>query len=105
MYYAGIATTIIAIVILWMLQPIEAMLYKKTRTKTLMVTVRSPKDSAELLTSILSRKDLSLRGFSLDNSKSDVSELTITSNKEKELQKIAAHLNENDKVIRLHLEE
>jgi len=103
MYYAGIAATIIAIVILWILQPLEAMLYKRTRVKTLIVTVNSQQDSTAILGSILSRDDLSLTGFSLDNGKDDP-EIRITSNKAKDLRKIAALLNENETVKQLHWE-
>lgn len=103
MYYAGIATTIIAIVILWILQPIEAMLYRRTRTKTLIVTVRSPKDSAAILDSILSHSDLSLHAFSMDNAK-EAPELRITSNKAKDIQKIAVFLKGNETVQYLHWE-
>src|SRR5690554_2893327 len=40
MYVAGIATTIIALIILWILQPIESLVYNRSKWKSIMITLK-----------------------------------------------------------------
>lgn len=92
MYVAGIATTIIAIIILWILQPIEALIYKKSRWKTLIITVQSQADNRTLYDLVLSQKE-AIKSFKIEMIEEGLSELTIRSNNLKELKKVLEELS------------
>jgi len=52
MYFAASATTLLALIILWALQPLERMYSKRFRQKTLRIVITQKKDVNELLAQI-----------------------------------------------------
>lgn len=64
LYFAAGVTTVIALIILWALQPVEKVYAKRFRQRTLRIVTNL--DNADLLTHILSKNDLKLQFFSLE---------------------------------------
>jgi putative Mg2+ transporter-C (MgtC) family protein len=66
MYFAAGATTLIALIILWALQPFERMYSKRFKQRTLRITTGPDVNNAELLKDIFSKKELEVQTFTLD---------------------------------------
>lgn len=98
MYLAGIATTVIAIIILWVLQPLEAFVYKKSKLKTLLITINSSQDSVKVLELIFAQNDITIKDFKVENIDNSLSEVTISAKNETQLKNITTLLNGNQMV-------
>ncbi len=66
MYFAASATTIIALIILWALHPLEYNYSKKFRRRTLRITTDSNVANIELLKNLLSKDEVHVETFSLE---------------------------------------
>lgn len=66
MYFAAFATTIIALIILWALAPIERLYTKRFRQKTLHIITDISVDNNRMLSDLLSNPDLKVESFTLD---------------------------------------
>ncbi|NLJ82134.1 MAG: MgtC/SapB family protein [Bacteroidales bacterium] len=64
LYLAAIATTVIALIILWALQPLEHVYFKKFKQKTLKIVAYQNFEDNELLKMLLNIKDLKNKSFS-----------------------------------------
>jgi len=56
MYTAGIATTVIALVVLWVLQPLEKRLFRNNKLRRLRAKFPTREESAEVISQLLSIK-------------------------------------------------
>ncbi|MBS1621285.1 MAG: MgtC/SapB family protein [Bacteroidetes bacterium] len=71
MYTAALLTTIIALFILWVLDPIENYFFNKYKPKNLRITTGSKNKSSEIINKIINNKSLSVLDFVLDKSNDD----------------------------------
>lgn len=71
MYFAAIATTIIAIIILWALKPLEMMYLKKDKQKVLKITTQSESSNNEILKKILTNEAIKIQTFSLEKNENE----------------------------------
>ena len=71
LYFAASATTVIALIILWALQPIERTISSKFKYKTLKIVTETNMDHTELLKKILNEHNLKVQTFTLDKSDED----------------------------------
>lgn len=66
LYFAAGTTTIVALIILWALQPLEQIYSKKFKQKTLRIVTRPDANNTAMLTLLLSHPDLKIQTFTLD---------------------------------------
>lgn len=66
MYFAAATTTAIAIIILWLLQPLENRIAKRFRQKTLRIVTNSDANPAEMLQELTQNKSFNFLSLSLD---------------------------------------
>lgn len=66
MYFAAGITTIIALIILWALQPLERIYSKKFKQKTLRITTNLNVNNTELLKDLLTKDELKIQTFTLE---------------------------------------
>ena len=66
MYFAAAVTTIIALTILWALQPLEKMYTKKFKRKTLNIVTSLNVNNTELIGNILNKDDLKIQNFTFE---------------------------------------
>lgn len=71
MYFAAAATTGIALIILWALQPIEKKISQRFKQKTLNIVTYSTADIADILQRIWQLEKIKLAGFSMDRSEEE----------------------------------
>lgn len=71
MYLAAGATTIIALIILWALQPLERYYAKRFKQKTLQITTTLSVNNSELLNDLFNRKELKIQTFTLDKAEDE----------------------------------
>lgn len=88
MYVAGIATTLIALIILWILQPIETFVYRRSKWKILIITLKSNSDYREILEFVFKQSDINITGFEIESLEDELTQLTIKSNNLEDLKKI-----------------
>lgn len=97
MYWAGLITTAIAIIILWLLQPVEVFLFSR-KNSDLLIHFHSLNDSSLIIDSILKNEEYDIRHFSLDRKHDGDLTLKIGSAKSKDLKLIAAMLSKDPRV-------
>lgn len=68
MYFAAAATTIISLTILWALQPLERLFYKKFKQKTLRIVTSIDINNSTLIGNLLSKDELNVQNFTLEKS-------------------------------------
>ncbi|HRO38558.1 MAG: MgtC/SapB family protein [Flavobacteriales bacterium] len=68
LYFAAGATTIIAILILWALQPLEQAYLRKFKQITLEIITKKGSDNATLLNDLLHKEGLDIQSFSVERS-------------------------------------
>lgn len=66
MYFAAGATTIIALIILWALQPLERYYSRRFKQRTLRITTSLNVNNSELLRDLLGKSELKIQTFTLD---------------------------------------
>lgn len=66
MYFAASCTTIIALIILWALQPLERRLFNKFKHKTLRIVTSLNVNNTALLHSLLNKDELKIENFTLE---------------------------------------
>jgi putative Mg2+ transporter-C (MgtC) family protein len=66
LYFAAGTTTIVALIILWALQPLEQIYSKKFKQKTLRIVTRPDANNTAMLKLLLSHPDLKIQTFTLD---------------------------------------
>lgn len=71
MYFAAIATTVIAIIILWALKPLEMMYLKKNKQKILKITTQSESSNNEILKKILTNSAIKIQNFSFEKNEDE----------------------------------
>lgn len=96
MYVAGIATTLIALIILWFLQPFESFIYRRSKWKTLIITVKSNSNYREILDFVFKQSDINITGFEIESSEDNLTQLTIKSNRLEDLKKITALVSDRE---------
>ncbi len=72
LYFAASATTVIALIILWALQPLERYYTRRFKHKTLKITTALKADNALLIQEIIGNNELKIHSFSIDRSKEDM---------------------------------
>jgi putative Mg2+ transporter-C (MgtC) family protein len=97
MYWAGVATTVIAIVILWLLQPLEVFLFSRTN-RNLLIHFDSLEDSSLIIDNILKNEEYDIRSFAIDRKEDGTLTLRINSVKNKDLKMIAGEIGKNSRV-------
>lgn len=98
MFWAAFATTLIAITILWLLQPLEGLLFTKKLTQTLLIGVHSEQDAADIFHTLIRRDELSLARFSLDKKENGSAEIVIMSDKTDVLKIVSSELSEDPRI-------
>jgi putative Mg2+ transporter-C (MgtC) family protein len=96
MYIAGIATTLIALIILWFLQPIEAFVYRRSKWKILIITLKSNSNYREILDFVFKQSDITITGFEIESLEDNLTQLTIKSNRLEDLKKITTLLSDKE---------
>ncbi len=66
LYFAAIATTVIALIILWALQPLERMYAKKFRHKTLRIITTLHVDNSTFIENLFTKMHLKIQNFTYD---------------------------------------
>lgn len=66
MYFAAGATTIIALIILWALQPLEQMYAKKFKQKTLKIITNLNVDNTALFKDLFNKEELKMQAFTFE---------------------------------------
>ena len=66
LYFAAGTTTIVALIILWALQPLEQIYSKKFKQKTLRIVTRPGANNTAMLKLLLSKPDLKIQTFTLN---------------------------------------
>jgi len=67
LYIAAAATTLIALIILWVLKPIEERLFKKYRRETLKIITHSDANHTALFNNVFFKDKLSIKSFSIQH--------------------------------------
>lgn len=98
MYWAALATTAIAITILWLLQPVEVLLFSRTNRKNLLIHFDSVEDSSSIMDSILQNEEFDIRHFALDRKHDGTLTLKINSDRNKDLKLIASRVGKDPRV-------
>lgn len=68
MYFAGVLTTVLALIILWMLQPIENKLARRFRQKSVRIVTKSEASPSRILKKILNSEAIDVSNFSFERS-------------------------------------
>lgn len=71
MYFAAGAATIIALIILWALQPLEKIYSKKFKQKTIRIITSQQANNSTLLNSLLSDSNLKVQFFTLERKRDE----------------------------------
>jgi putative Mg2+ transporter-C (MgtC) family protein len=71
MYVAAFLTTILALIILWLLQPIEKIFSKRYKQKNLKIITPDKNKSAEIVSRLITNSSLTIEGLSLTKSEND----------------------------------
>lgn len=66
MYFAGAATTILALIILWAIQPLEKMFSKRFKPKTLQITTIASIDNSSTIKKIMDFNELNIESFTVN---------------------------------------
>lgn len=66
MYFAASATTVVALIILWGIQPLEKIYFKKNEGRTLRIVLSEMKDLTNILDKIKEVKKINLQNFSFE---------------------------------------
>ena len=66
MYFAAAAATIIALTILWALQPLERMYSRKFKHRTLRIATRLDAGDTQLLSHLLNKEELRIKTFTFE---------------------------------------
>ncbi len=99
MYFAAIATTIIALIILWALQPIEKMYTKKFRRKTLKIVTGSNADNTDFLKSLFQISEIKINNFTFERSASEaVYELQLDNPDQSKMAEIISELKKDQTI-------
>ncbi len=76
LYFAAAVTTVIALIILWALQPLESIYTKRFAKQSLKIIIKQEEDASSLLKELFSDPSLKIQSFSLEK-ENDVTLLTI----------------------------
>lgn len=99
MYWAAVATTIIALIILLVFQKVEAFLFSnKKNSPLLIVRLKAVEESRQVLKELLADDVLMIDHFSIDRTDDGGSEIKIISRDKDTLKRLAGQLNEDDRV-------
>lgn len=99
MYVAGVATTLIALIILWVLQPIESYVYRRSKWKSIIIMLKPNSDYREVIKLIFEHQDIRITGLEVESlGEEEGMQLTIKSNAVNDLKKIIVILT-NKKII------
>lgn len=71
MYFAAAVTTVLALIILWALQPLERLYIKKYKHKSLIIITNLNVNNSELLKDILSNDALKIQTFNLEKTEDE----------------------------------
>lgn len=99
MYFAAAITTVIALIILWALKPLERMYFKKSNQKTLQITANLSPTNNDLIKSLLEVKDITVQNLSIRKENGELLfVLEIEKTEAKTIQPILDQLRENPSV-------
>lgn len=89
MYIAALLTTLIALVILWVLNPIETYFFNKFKHQNLKITTRDKNQSAAVIAKLLERKEVGILDLTVSSSENNyVIEIRIKGLPDRELPKL-----------------
>ncbi|MCC6815572.1 MAG: MgtC/SapB family protein [Saprospiraceae bacterium] len=72
LYFAAGVTTVLALIILWALQPLELIFSKKFKHRTLKISVNQQIDNTELIKKLLSIENAKLQSFALEKNNDEL---------------------------------
>ncbi len=72
MYFAAVATTILSIIILWGMQPLQKKFSPKFQNKTLTITAKADTEPRDLINRLMSSKSIEFNNFSVTNTKKEI---------------------------------
>lgn len=98
MFIAGVATTIIAIVILWLLQPLERYLFTKKASTTLVLHISAAENPSMVLDDIMQNENYHVHHFSLNRHDDGTSTIKLASTLPNDLKLIASSLSEDPRI-------
>jgi putative Mg2+ transporter-C (MgtC) family protein len=103
LYFAAAATTVLAIIILWALQPIEKKFLKKFRHVTLRIVASQELSHAEILAYITKNPALKISSFTIDKEDSLNNVLINFEQSKMELfQELFEELKKNNAIKEIH---
>lgn len=104
MIFAAGTTTIIALFILWVMQPMEKILLKRFRKKALQIVTHSKADSDRILQKLWALEDNSFINFSMDKSSDGFTfRLLFDEVNPEVMEKFIRTLNEDPMIKEIHL--
>ncbi|MBS1651970.1 MAG: MgtC/SapB family protein [Bacteroidetes bacterium] len=100
MYFAAGATTIVVLIILWALKPLEFFYANKYRDTTLRITTSLKKDNTELLKELLNKEDLIIQNFNIEKDDDDnvIYQVKCFNLDTEKINKIVSELQKNEAV-------
>lgn len=104
MFWAGLATTAIAIIILWLLQPIEKLIFAKKLNRKLIIEIDLNSHASLVLSDILDNANFKIRQFSLDHHDDSPSIINITATDPQSLKEVAAFLGKDNRIRSVRFE-
>lgn len=72
MYFAAVATTILSIIILWGMQPLQKKFSPKFQNKVIKVTAKSDTDPKVLIDRLMASKSIEFDNFSVTNTRKEI---------------------------------
>lgn len=102
MYFAAAATTVIALAILWALQPLEKVFSKKFKFRKLRIVAHVEIDSNELFKEILDVKGIKIHNFSLNRENDEyVFEFRFENVEDDKLNNMVSQLKEHKEIVEI----
>lgn len=99
LYFAASATTIIALIILWALQPLERFYARRFKHKLLKITTTSKFNDAELFKTLLKNPDIKVHSLALERADNElVLEVKLENPDHDRLDELIQLLNNNPEV-------
>lgn len=71
LYFAASVTTIIALIILWMLKPVELLYSKKFKAKTLRIVANVDVNQTEIIKNLLDNTELKIQTLTIDKTENE----------------------------------
>ncbi len=104
MYVAGTVTTIIAIAVLWLLQPVEDRFFPRAQKITIRAILQGRTEAGELMTELLSAKGAETLNMNLEQDNGEWT-LVVKSHGKRQFTEVTRVLNKGNRVKELNVEQ